>query len=101
MWVCPCVGSLRGTDWGSRSFFHPLISTGFAARGYGDLSSRYWNLGLGAWCGAGTPCSQDIPPKFLSTHFIVSAVSTSWDGCGFFSSVVVRLPFNLISDSYE
>ena len=24
-------------------------------------------LGWGTWCGSGTPCSWDIPPKFLST----------------------------------
>ena len=58
-----------------------------------------------ACCGSGTPHSQDIPPKVLSiTHgcgtslFWVCAPPTSLDGHGFFHSVVIRLPFNLISD---
>ena len=62
-------------------------------------------LGWVACCGAGTPCSRDITPEFLSTTcgcgtsmFHVSAPSTSLDGCGFFNLVVVRLPFNSISD---
>ena len=29
------------------------------------------NLGWGSWCGTGTPCSQDIPPEFLSTNMDV------------------------------
>ena len=65
-------------------------------------------LGWGPWCGAGTPCSQDIPPKFLSTiqgcgtsPFCISTPPTSLDGCGCFNSVVIRLPFNLISDGAE
>ena len=33
--------------------------------------------------------------------FLVSAPSTSLDGCGFFNFVVVRLSFNSISDSSE
>ena len=88
--------------------FYPLTQRPlvFATRSYGDLSSWHWNPGLGAWCGAGTPCSWDIPPEILfTTHgygtslFHVSAPPTSLDGCGFFNSVVVRLPFNSISDS--
>ena len=65
-------------------------------------------LGWGPWCGAGTPCSQDIPPKFLSTiqgcgtsPFCISTPPISLDGCGCFNSVVIRLPFNLISDGAE
>ena len=65
-------------------------------------------MGWGAWCRAETPYSQDIPPKFLSTTcgcgtspFCVCAPPPSLDGCGFFNFVVVRLPFNLISDSSE
>ena len=33
--------------------------------------------------------------------FLVSAPSTSLDGCGFFNFVVVRLSFNSISDGSE
>ena len=47
-------------------------------------------------------------PKFLSTThgygtspFCISTLPTSLDGCGFFNSVVVRLPFNSISDGSE
>ena len=65
-------------------------------------------LGCEAWCGARTPCSWDMPPKFLSTPhgygtspFHISTPPTSLDGCGFFNSVVVRLPFNSISDGSE
>ena len=28
-------------------------------------------LGRGAWCGAGTPHSLDIPPHFLKLYFIM------------------------------
>ena len=76
----------------------------FSARSYGDLSSWHWNPGLGAWCGAGTPCSRDIPPESYPPRMNVGSAhsaslsSTSLDGCGFFNSVVVRLPCNLISD---
>ena len=60
------------------------------------------------WCWAGTPCSQDIPPEFFSSTyeygtslFCICAPSTSLDGCGFFNSIVVRLPFNSISEGSE
>ena len=65
-------------------------------------------LGWGSWCEAGTPCSQDIPPEFLSTTprcgtstFHVHTPPTSLDGCGFFDSVVIRLLFNPVSDGSE
>ena len=78
----------------------------FAARSYEDLSSWQRNPGPGVWCGDGTPCSLDIPPKFLSTTcgcgtspFCICSPPTSVDG--YFNSMVVRLPFNSISDGYE
>ena len=81
---------------------------GFAARSYEDLSPWHWNAGLQGCCGAGTPCSQDIPPEFLSTTcgcrtslFCVSDPLTRLDGCDFFNFIVVRLPFNSISDVSE
>ena len=105
----PYVGSLRGTAWGSRSFFHWLNPLWFLQP---EFMVTYLpgtgTLGWGSWCGAGTPCSQDIPPKSLSTThicgtslFCISACLISLDGCGFFNSVVVRLPFNSISDGSE
>ena len=110
-WVSPCVGSWRGTAWGSRSFFHWLNPhwvlqpevTGTYLPGTGTL-------GWGSWCGAGTRHSWEMPPKFLSTScgcgtslFGICPPPTSLDGCGFFNSViffnsvVVRFLFNLIS----
>ena len=63
-------------------------------------------LDWGAWCEAGTLCSQDIPPEFLFTTcecgtslFCICVPPTSLDECGLFNFIVVRLPFNLISDS--
>ena len=64
--------------------------------------------GLGAWCGAGTLCSLETLPKFLSTicgcgtsSFCISASPTNLDGYGFFNLVFVRLPFNSICGSSE
>ena len=108
-WVC--LVSLRKTAWGSRSFYHQLSPHWFlqpeVVRTY-LLGTR--TLGWMACGGIGTPCSWDIPQEFLSTTttrryrtspFHVCAPSTSLDGCGFFYSVVVRLPFNSISDGSE
>ena len=48
-------------------------------------------LGCGAWCGAGTPHSQYVPPEFLYTTlgcgtslFRISTHPTILGGCGFF-----------------
>ena len=109
VWVSLCVGSLRGTAWDSRSFFHQLNPHWFLQP---EVTGRYLpgtgTLGWGSQCGAGTPCSWDIPPKFLSTPhgygtspFCVSTPPASLDGCGFFNSIVVRHPFNLIAPGYE
>ena len=46
-------------------------------------------------------------PNFYPQHMDVgpahsaSAPPTNLDGCGFFNSIVVWLPFNLISDGFE
>ena len=109
VWLSPCVHSGRGTAWDSRSFFYPLNLYWFCSQ---ELLGAYLpgtgTLLWGAWCGPGTPCSWDTPPKFLSTThgygtspFRVWAPTTSQDGCGFFNSIVVRLPFNSTSDSSE
>ena len=77
-------------------------------------SQRLWGLiflALEPWsggvlCGAGTPHYWDIPPNFLSilcgwgtNLFHICAPPTSLDGCDVFNSIVVRHPFNSISDS--
>ena len=65
-------------------------------------------LGWGTWCGAETPHSQDILSEFLFTTcecgtslFCICVPPTSLDECGLFNFIVVRLPFNLISDVSE
>ena len=108
-WGSSCVGSLRGTAWNFKSFFHQLnLCWFFATRNYGTLSSWHWNPRLGSRCGAGTPHFQDIPPKFLfascgceTSLFHASALHTSLCGCEFFNSIVVRLPFNSSSEGSE
>ena len=107
--ACRCMDSLRGTAWDSRFFFHHSICTGLCSQNLGGLiflALEPWVEG--AWCGAGIPYFPDIPPKFLSTTcgcgtslFHVSTPPTSLGGCGFFNSIVVRLPFNLTSDGSE
>ena len=112
VWVSLCVGFLRGTAWDSRNFFHGLNPCWFLQPevmgtylpGTGALAGG----GGGGWCWAGSSCSWDIPPKFLSTTcgwetspLHVCAPPTSLDGCGFFNSVVVKLQFNSISDGSE
>ena len=74
-----------------------LIPAGFCSQRLWVLLPGTGALGCGAWCGAGTPHSRDIPPEFLSTTcgggtspFHVHSSCQS----GFFSSVVARLPFN-------
>ena len=109
VWVSPCVGSLRGTAWDSRSLFHWLSPCWFLqpeVMGIYLLGTRA--LGLGAWCAAGTPHSWDIHPEFLSTThgcgtslFCFSTHPISQDGCVFFNSVVVCLPFHSICDGSE
>ena len=105
---CMC-GSLRGTAWGPNSFFHRLNPHWFLQpEVVGTYLPGTRTLGWGTWCGAGTPRSWDIPPKFLSTtcgcetspsH--VCTPPTSLDGCGFFNSIVVRLPFRSITENSE
>ena len=103
------MSSLRGTSWNYRSFFHWLSPCWFLQP---DIMGTYLpstgTLGLGAWCGAGAPCTWDIPSKFLSTTygcgtrpFHISTSPTSPDGCGFFNPLVVGLPLTSISDGSE
>ena len=66
--MSPCVGSLRGAAWDSISFFHQPNPQWFMPP---EVVGTYFpgtaTLGWGAWCGAGTLCSHDTPPKFVST----------------------------------
>ena len=107
VWVCLCGGSLRGNTWGSSGFLHQLNPCwSLQPEVVGTYLPDTGTLGWGAWCGAGTSCSWDILPEFLSTTgrceispFHICTSITSLVGCGFFKSVVVRLPFSSISDS--
>ena len=83
----------------------PLI---FAARNYADLSSWHWNPELGALVWGWDSLLLRYPSQIFIYHiwmrdhpFHIFVPSTSLDGCGFFNSVVVRLPFNSISDGTE
>ena len=83
----------------------PLI---FAAWSFGNSLSCHWNPEMGGCCAAETPCSQNIPPEFSSTShgwgtslLCLCLPPTSLCRCGFFNSVVVRLPVDLISDGSE
>ena len=85
-----------------------LIPAGFCSQKLWGLSSWHWNPGLGILVCVWEPSLCDIPPEFLcTTHGYetsqahVAASPTSLDGCDFFNSVVVRLPFNLISNGSE
>ena len=90
--------------------FLPLTKSSlvFAARSCGDLPSWHWNPGLRSLVWGWDSLLLRYPSEFLSTThgygtspFCISAPPTSLNGCGFFNSVVVRLPFSLISDSSE
>ena len=72
-----CVGYLRGTAWNSRIFFHWLNPRCFLKQEVmGIYLPGIRTLGQEAWCGAGTPHSWDIPPRFLS--------ATCWCGTSLF-----------------
>ena len=76
----------------------------FIARSYGDLPSLHWYPGVGL----GLLAPKISLPNFYSPYVgCGTACSASrallpvWNGCGFFNSIVVRLPFNLFSDVSE
>ena len=64
-------------------------------------------LEWGAGVGLGLLTPDIILSNFYPPHMGVDqpgricAPPTSLDGCGFFNSVVVRLPFTWISDGFE
>ena len=82
----------------------PLV---FAARTYGDLSSWHWNPGLRGLVWGWDFLLLRYPSQIFIHHMwmwdqpVSCLPPTSLDGCGFFNSVVVRLPFNSICDGYE
>ena len=66
--VSLCVNSFKGTAFGSSIFFHWLNPCWFLQpEVMGTYLLGTGTLGWGASCGAGTPCSWEIPPEFLST----------------------------------
>ena len=80
------------------------IPTGFCSQklwGLTFLTLESWARGLGV--GLGLLASEIAPKNFYlrgcgATLFHIHDPSTSLDGCGSFSFVGVRLPFNSISD---
>ena len=97
------VGSLRGTAWGSRSF--STDSSCFCSQLWGliVLALESWTRGL-LWIELPTP--QISLPSFYprgceASQFQVHTLATSLYGCGFFNSIVVRLPFSSISNDPE
>ena len=94
---------------GLQKFFYPLTSIHWFLQPevMGTYLPDTGNLAGGLVWGW-ISFSQDIPPKFLSTTcgcgtslFCISVPPATLDGCGFFNSVVVRLPFDLTSDGSE
>ena len=85
----------------------PQPSLVFTARSYGDLSSCHWNPGLGGLVWGWDSSLLRYPSQIFIHHMWVCdqhvpRLHLSYlDGCGFFNSVVVRLPFNLVSDGSE
>ena len=104
------MGSLKGTAWGSRSFFHSFNPCWFLQpEVVGTYLPGTGTLGWEAWCGAETLQSWNIRmslPNFYPPHVGEGpACSTSaplltvW--MDVVNSVAFRLPFNLISDGSE
>ena len=106
IWVSLCMGPLRGTAWNSRSFLSSITSIPM-----GFYSQKFWRLiflVLEPWAGGPgmDPHSEDIPPNFHLSHMGIGppySLCPSYQfWCGFFfNSVVVGLPFILISGSIE
>ena len=63
------MGSLRGTAWGSSSFFHQLNPHWILQlEVMGTYLPDTGNLGWGNWCGAGTPAPEISLPNFYPSH---------------------------------
>ena len=107
VWLNLSVDSSRETAWDSRSFFHLLNSCWFLQPEVmgGYVPGTRTGLVELVW---GWDSSLPRHSSWIFIHhtrgtspFCVSAPPTSLDGCGFFNSIVVRLPFNSFSDGSE
>ena len=83
------------------------ILAGFCSQklwGLNFLALESWTGGLGVGLGLLAPKISLLnfyPRGCGASPFIVCTPPTTLDGCGFFNSIVVRLPFNSISDIPE
>ncbi|KAF6125464.1 hypothetical protein HJG60_009905 [Phyllostomus discolor] len=84
------------------------VPTGFCSQKFWGHSSWNWNLGLGWGLLEGTGVGLGLfapqisllnfyPYRYEASLFHVRTPPTSLNGCGFFNSVAVLLPFNSIS----
>ena len=103
-----CGGSLEGTAWGPRSFFPWLNPHWFLQPelwGLIFLALKPWVGGLGMGLGLLTP--EISLPNFYPVAVgparpcLHPSSQSGWMCFCFFNSVVVRLPFNLISVGSE
>ena len=85
-----------------------LLPCCWSSEGVSLSKSIHWNSGLGVLVSCWDSLLLRCPSRILCTTcgcgtcwFCASTFLTSLDGCGLFNSVVVRLPFSLISDSSE
>ena len=72
VWVSPCVGSLRGTAWDSRSFYHQLNPHWFCRQmlwGLIFLALEPWARGSGVGLGLLTPEISLL--NFYLPHMVV------------------------------
>ena len=101
----PCLGSLRGLLGAPEVSSTDSIPIGFCRQelwGLISLALETWAEGPGV--GLGLLAPEKALPYFYPPHVGVgpacstSTPPTSLDGCNFFNSVVVGLPFNSIYD---
>ena len=112
-WVCVCSRALGVSPSNSpvRLGVFPAAATptGFYCQRFWSFISLHWNPGL-----HGLSCSPVVPPSYLyanmglpspsatallcilSAWLPISASPTGLNGCFFFNSLVVRLPYSLI-----
>ena len=102
------VGPLRRDAWESNSFLcHPNPHWFLQPEVMGTYLPGTGTLGWMIWSGAGITHSQGILSNFYPLHMhmgppilhlCVSTPPTHLDECDFFNSLVVGLPYSLISD---